>query len=469
MPPLYLLTNCAIMGIVKCVLHGKSLFIGSSEAFHHLVWIISALGSMIMKKRQIANLAMAAIILVIVIAGVLTVGHIQGWFDKNDGEAAVLTQIRGIVNLQRAGAAYPVRQDTVLRVGDIVTCESGATAKIAAADGYLVLGEKAGAEVTDASAQSFAATVSGGEVFVNTASTMTLSFDGKNAVFTGAVASLSVRSGAQSISVFAGTVENAQAGQVLDWVGDTVSVTELSIKSLNDFHIEQMRTVGESMTLCFSNAELNQLKADRLAQTQAQVQPTESAKPEETVSATHPEESEPDSSGASTENPGHTDPTEEAQPTAPQPTATEPPVNETEPSGTEPEAKLSCTLSIRCDTILNHWDNLDPAKTEYVPKDGCILYATVAFTEGETVFDVLKRACADYGIQIEYSWTPLYGSYYVEGIHHLYAFDCGYESGWMYKVNGWFPNYGCSSYTLSDGDHIVWCYTCSGLGADVGA
>ena len=24
------------------------------------------------------------------------------------------------------------------------------------------------------------------------------------------------------------------------------------------------------------------------------------------------------------------------------------------------------------------------------------------------------------------------------------------------------------SYTLSDGDVIVWCYTCNGLGADVG-
>ena len=46
--------------------------------------------------------------------------------------------------------------------------------------------------------------------------------------------------------------------------------------------------------------------------------------------------------------------------------------------------------------------------------------------------------------------------------------DCGNESGWMYKVNGWFPNYGCSKYMLEDGDTIVWCYTCNGLGADVG-
>ena len=90
------------------------------------------------------------------------------------------------------------------------------------------------------------------------------------------------------------------------------------------------------------------------------------------------------------------------------------------------------------------------------------------FEKGETVYDVLSRVCSYAGIQMEASWTPLYNSYYVEGINNLYEFDCGNESGWMYKVNGWFPNYGCSSYYLEDGDTIVWTYTCNGLGADVG-
>ena len=89
--------------------------------------------------------------------------------------------------------------------------------------------------------------------------------------------------------------------------------------------------------------------------------------------------------------------------------------------------------------------------------------------EGETVLDVLERVCTEWGIQLEYSWTPAYGSYYIEGINHLYEFSCGQQSGWMYKVNGWFPNYGCSEYILDAGDEIVWCYTCKGLGTDVGA
>ena len=92
----------------------------------------------------------------------------------------------------------------------------------------------------------------------------------------------------------------------------------------------------------------------------------------------------------------------------------------------------------------------------------------VPFAEGESAFDATKRACEAYGLQIEYSWTPLYNSYYVEGINHLYEFDCGAESGWMFKVNGWFPNYGASSYALQDGDAIMWEYTCVGLGADLG-
>jgi len=128
-----------------------------------------------------------------------------------------------------------------------------------------------------------------------------------------------------------------------------------------------------------------------------------------------------------------------------------------------------CTITIVCDTILDNTKNLNEEKAPFVPKDGTILPKTqVSFSEGDTVFEVLNKVCEAAGIQIEYSYTPMYESYYIEGINHLYEFDCGPESGWMYKVDEWFPNYGCSSYTLQNGQDIVWCYTCNGLGADVG-
>lgn len=134
------------------------------------------------------------------------------------------------------------------------------------------------------------------------------------------------------------------------------------------------------------------------------------------------------------------------------------------------EDSLVCTIEIRCDTILENLDSLVEQKVSYVPENGIILEKTaVNFSEEETVFEVLQRVCKDAEIQLEYSWTPVYDSYYIEGIHHLYEFDCGSQSGWMYKVNGEFPNYGCSGYQVEQGDEIVWCYTCKGLGTDVGA
>lgn len=137
---------------------------------------------------------------------------------------------------------------------------------------------------------------------------------------------------------------------------------------------------------------------------------------------------------------------------------------------TTPGVVNFCTVTLCCDTILDNPERLDPAKVPYTPADGVILpVTTVSFTPGETVFDILKRVCDATEIPLEYSWTPLYDSYYVEGIQHLYEFDCGPESGWMYQVNGVFPNYGCSAYAVQDGDAIVWAYTCTGLGEDLGA
>lgn len=125
-----------------------------------------------------------------------------------------------------------------------------------------------------------------------------------------------------------------------------------------------------------------------------------------------------------------------------------------------PEEKSVCSLTIQCLSILDNKDKLSVGKEEFVPESGYILSTNVEFSKGETVFDVLKRACQTYGIQIEYSYAPIYGTYYIEGINQLYEFDCGSASGWMYSVNGVAPNVGCSSYTLEENDSIVFYYTC---------
>ncbi|MEG0778240.1 MAG: DUF4430 domain-containing protein [Oscillospiraceae bacterium] len=140
-----------------------------------------------------------------------------------------------------------------------------------------------------------------------------------------------------------------------------------------------------------------------------------------------------------------------------------------EPENTPVGGKaFTCTLSVNCAAILNNMDMLDKEKADLLPAGGIIFpAATVTFCEGESVFDVLARELKKSGIHLEFVNTPIYNSAYIEGIQNIYEFDCGELSGWMYKVNGLFPSYGCSRYQLKQGDLVEWVYTCD-LGADVG-
>ena len=173
------------------------------------------------------------------------------------------------------------------------------------------------------------------------------------------------------------------------------------------------------------------------------------------------------------------------QTVSPQPnkqqTATGQTNNQTKPQVTEkPQQpteqtpkKRSVTIAIRVDTLLKNWDLLNPSlqSEKYVPNNGVILKTTTyeLLSDNDTVWDVLQRATKEHKIQMEYQGPNenIYNSVYVEGINHLYEFSAGPLSGWMYKVNGVYPNYGCSQYTLKDGDVIEWHYTVD-LGRDLG-
>lgn len=176
-----------------------------------------------------------------------------------------------------------------------------------------------------------------------------------------------------------------------------------------------------------------------------------------------PKQNNREVTGSTTGNSGgqdqyHTDPVPEGRPQPVEPGST----------AVDTDTRLTCTISISCATILHNMDLCAENKLALVPSDGVILPATtVTFSPGESVYDVLQQVCRDYGIHLESEFTPMYNSAYIQGINNLYEFDVGNESGWMYKVNGWFPNYGCSRYQVEDGDVICWVYTCD-LGADVG-
>lgn len=424
-----------------------------------------------MKKKTVANLIMVAVILMIAAAGILGTGYIQGWFDTADGTQAVLQNTRGVIDLMREGVSYPAQNNTVLRTGDKLTCQHGATAMIRIGNALIAMGEKAALTVTDPSAEGFSAEVHTGEVFAHCDTSTAFAFDGKKIVFQQATILLSVRSGAQSICVLRGSVEDAGAGQILEFIGDEKNVGQLALNSLNDFAITQIRSLND-ISLYFTAEDLDRLAAERQQAVQELINDQAQADTPSTVPAAPTEIIDPipsETSKQNTEEPTPPNTTIPSEATTPSETII--PSETAAPSETyAPPVSGCCTIAIYCETILDNMGDLEPGKAEFVPSDGVILYpVTVDFYDGETVFDVLKRVCDAADIQLEYSWTPLYDSYYVEGINNLYEFDCGFESGWMYKVNGWFPNYGCSSYTLKDSDVIVWAYTCKGLGTDVGA
>ena len=134
---------------------------------------------------------------------------------------------------------------------------------------------------------------------------------------------------------------------------------------------------------------------------------------------------------------------------------------------TSPKPKnKTVTIAISCKTAINNGLNKKPGFS-HLPSNGIILQnMKVEFNEGDTVFDILVKVTRKKGIHMEYRGAG--SNTYIEGINNLYEFDGGSNSGWMYSVNGVYPNYGVGAYKVKSSDVIKFNYTCN-LGADLGA
>ena len=105
-------------------------------------------------------------------------------------------------------------------------------------------------------------------------------------------------------------------------------------------------------------------------------------------------------------------------------------------------------------------DDLKKGHESYVPKNGIMLDNYKATLKSKsTVYDLFKKACNDKGIT--YTAKDTMYSVYIVGINNIDEKDCGKDSGWMYSVNGSFPNVSVDSKKLKDGDKVVFTYTCS--------
>lgn len=433
-----------------------------------------------MRKRKILNICMVLTIVLAALCGIMAVGSTKGWFDdRSDASALTVHAKSGIAMIERNGIAYEVSEGNVVRESDFLYTKNASTLQIGDAEKVRINLDGNAEIVINALDKAFAIEVLKGDALIDTRGMTGVAVQSADTQVTAedAVISVSTQTGSSMVYVYSGSAtltrgdetETVKAGQVATIVANGMEQAAFNANRLSEAQMVKLIDCGMDDTFCLTKADLEQVRADREAEKlkaqQELIAQQEAAKQEalrqeqaeiENDLALDPSTVTPsgtgsyvDDFGSGSGSSGSAGSSGSGQSSA-------------KPAG-------SCTIEIRCDTILNNMGNLTAGKEGYVPSSGTILGTTqVTFYEGETVFNVLQRVCSSVGIQLEYSWTPIYDSYYIEGINHLYEFDCGYESGWMYKVNGWFPNYGCSSYTLADGDTIVWCYTCVGLGADVG-
>lgn len=385
-------------------------------------------------------------ILALFAAAGLCVYYVAGIRGAAKNSTASVTSVFGNANIERRGVGYTLKESTALTDGDIIETLSGSKVVLALSDSLIMLDESTELSISSAAESGFV--LHSGCVLVRAATDMTA----KTVCSTihspaGSVFSLSAQSGADTLFVYSGECAFSAEKQmscaaknavtlVQKAEGEDISTSEISAAALSDFLLSGLSELNKASETCFSDSVLAQVASDR-AQELALAAEERRAAEAALISQGGNIKIVTNSTAAA--------------------------------SVSDPDA-LSCTISISCKTILDNMDNLTEGKGKYVPANGVILASSlVQFSEGDTAFDVLKAVCDYSGIQLEYSWTPMYNSYYVEGINNLYEFDCGELSGWMYKVNGWFPNYGASSYKLKAGDVISWCYTCNDLGGDVGA
>lgn len=379
------------------------------------------------RTRKVRNAVMVVVIVAVAVVAIVLVGNLQGWFGGG-GSMSVVSKV-GTVNVERSGVSYEIDEGDEVRSGDAIETLSDSNAVIGFDDGGSMavdegtqltvgIGGDWLSDASDAFAEGgyvaeegmVSAVLEDGLLVVDSPSTSYVVVGDELVRASGAVCTVSYQDGALDVGVLSGDVEvdgaAVDSGNLAVVVSGELTVEELDASIYNDFALGELEELASSGDLCFASDELAQVASDRADQKQ-QAQ-------EEGIAA----------------------------------------------AGTG-EGDLSCTLEIRCDTILDNMDKLSSSKSSYVPSDGVILpVTTISFSEGDTVYDVLSLACETAGIQIEASWSPLYDNYYIEGIGNIYEYDCGDASGWTYQVNGWTPNYGVSSYELEDGDVVQLLYTC---------
>lgn len=134
----------------------------------------------------------------------------------------------------------------------------------------------------------------------------------------------------------------------------------------------------------------------------------------------------------------------------------------------QPTGSLRVEVMAECQAALAGINKIDASVNppDVIPADGIVLSRTeVLLPEKATAFDALVEAARQQRVRVDYTGSS-FGAY-ISGIGGIYELGFGDTSGWMYRVNGEFPDIACGSFVLNEGDVVEFIYTCD-LGSDIG-
>lgn len=425
-----------------------------------------------MKNRILfVGFATFLIVVILICTETLTGENFGKWFNTNKGALLHSSEQSGNVSIIRRGTGYILKQDVGLDDEDRVITSVNSTVSVKRDYEFTIyLDENTQVGIWNSEKESTSISAQKGALYVNTLYVDEDSFsvsikDTLLSPGSGTIFSVEIHDGTQTINVYKGNIELSFNNQHYMVISGSNAVLLQDEDGKNSIYFGKTQTERLSKfiidkllnekNICFTHKKLNEAITFREEETQAarEIQAAHEAEilaqggTIPVMSAKQMSTESKDNNSGKTEN------------------------NNKDISNIDKDMKTvkTCTIEIRCDTIMDNLDDLREGKLQYVPPNGVILNTSkVEFIGGETVYNVLKRVCEYSKIPLEYSWTVEYGGYYIEGIDNIFEFDCGFKSGWMYKVNGWYPNYGCSNYIIKDGDVILWNYTCD-YGADLGA
>lgn len=449
------------------------------------------------KKKRLYNIIMVAIIALFAIGAILIVFRTKGYV-ADESKSIKATKVYGLASVERNKLVMNLKEDQPLMAGDVITTKTGGRVTLAANGSNYILGDKSCAKITEVENGNVKLKLLSGYIFVK-------QNESNKGMVNAGRGSLEALNAFYSVSQFKGTTtftsfngglavniegdQNAsivEAGSCLYIYDNSTELSSLNVNRLSNFELICLMEYVDKYELCLTKEELQKVVALRQEEikelTEGDTTWLAEATEDDKTTLDNSEATEAGTTGdkttedkttedkttedrttedKTTEDKTTEDKTTEDKTTEDKTTEDKTTEDKTTETATTEEQGPTCSIVIRCDNILYHMEDLSPAKAAYVPSNGIILGTlAVKFKQGDTAFDILKKVCSEKGIQLEYSYTPMYGSYYIEGIHNLYEFDCGVNSGWLYKVNGWLPSYGCSEYEVEDGDVIVWMYTC---------